>query len=383
MGRKSVAILNIRSSELSVHVGERGVNRTLVFSAEKKVEYDGFMDGCFLNEKGLEEAIFRVVSETEKVCGFRLRTLYVGVPGEFSKVVPKECNMGFPKKKKISPRDVDMLFESGKQEEPDYRFIRATSMIYVTADNRRVVDPVGLSSSSLSGLLSYFYCSEYFAKTIENILSGMKIVPRFLPAPYAQSTYLIPAQKRDEYALFLDAGYSSSTFLVLYGNGVLAQRNCSVGRAQVVARLMEKFSLPYEAAAFLVSRANLYTKRDAGTMEFTFDGYSYEIDVNEFAATVKDGLDDLCESLAGFLEECTGRELDYKPLYVTGEGLVGIRGALEHLSKRLSRVCEQLAPDLPYYNKPEMSSFISLVDLAYDDSRKSGAFHKFINVFGG
>ncbi|MDE5547824.1 MAG: hypothetical protein K2J30_02375, partial [Clostridia bacterium] len=78
-----------------------------------------------------------------------------------------------------------------------------------------------------------------------------------------------------------------------------------------------------------------------------------------------------------------GRELDYKPLYVSGEGLCGIRGALEHISKRIERVCEQLAPDLPYYNKPSMSSRIALLDMACGDSRKTGVLYRLINKFGG
>ena len=84
----------------------------------------------------------------------------------------------------------------------------------------------------------------------------------------------------------------------------------------------------------------------------------------ELVEAVKEGLDAVCEAIGGFLEECSARELDFKPLYVTGEGLSDIRGALEHVSKRVSRVCEQLAPDLPYYNKPAMSSRIALTDLA-------------------
>lgn len=89
------------------------------------------------------------------------------------------------------------------------------------------------------------------------------------------------------------------------------------------------------------------------------------------------------KKIGSFLDECSGKELDFKPLYVTGEGLADIRGALEHISKRVSRVCEQLAPDLPYYNKPAMSSRIALVDLAYEDNLKQSFFYKFAKKFGG
>ena len=98
---------------------------------------------------------------------------------------------------------------------------------------------------------------------------------------------------------------------------------------------------------------------------------------------MKEGLDELCEGVSGFLEGCSGKELDFKPLYVTGEGLTEIRGALEHVSKRIDRVCEQLAPDLPYYNKPSMSSRIALLEMAAEDKQREGFLYRFINGIGG
>lgn len=383
MGRKSVAVLDIRSSEVAILIGERGINNTFVFNASKTEPYDGYQDGAFYDVSNLSEAVIRALTSVEQTCGERIRSLYVGVPGEFTKVVPKEQDIGFPGKRRIGQRELNALFDGGKQEIEGYRFIRATSMIYVTADNRRVVNPIGITSSALSGVLSYFYCSEYFASKMEGIFSDLKIQLHFLPTEFAMASYLIPSETRDEYAIFLDAGYLSSTVCVLLGNGVLAQETFWVGKGQIAARLMQRFSLPYDAAVALLSKSNLFRKNDYSDREFTFRGQTYEIDSEALNEEIKEGLDELCEAVAGFLEDCSGKELEYKPLYVSGEGLADIRGALEHASKRFNRVCEQLVPDLPYYNKPSMSSRIALVDMAYEDHRKSGFIYKLLNGLGG
>ncbi len=383
MADKSVAVLDIRSSEVAVFFGERGVNHTFMFKASATEPYGGYQDGEFYDITELTGAVQRAVASVEHICGERLRTLFVGVPGDFTRVIPKEQVLSFPKKVKIGNKELDALFAGGKEEIKGFRFMRVSSMIYVTADNRRVADPTGLYSTGLSGVLSYFYCSEYFAKTIEGIFSQSSIRLYFLPTQFAMATYLIPPETRDEYALFLDVGYLSSTMCVLLGNGVLAQRTFWAGQGQIVVRLMQKFSLPYDAAAALLSKANLFMKKEAKNKEFTFHGVSYDIPVREFVEEVKAGLDDLCEEVGAFLEECSGKELDFKPLYVSGEGLDGIRGALEHMSKRLSCICEQLAPDLPYYNKPSMSSRIALVDMAYEDYRRCGSLYRLFKVFGG
>lgn len=383
MANKSVAVLDVRSSEVAVVCGERGVNHTFVFKASTTQPYGGYQDGEFYDVGELTEAVNRALSTVEHICGEKLKDIYIGVPGEFTRVIPKEQVAGFPKKQKIGNKEIQSLFESGREEVEDYRFMRVTSMIYVTADNRRVANPAGLSSNALSGVLSYFYCSEYFARTMESVFSKTGIRLHFLPTEFAMASYLIPPETRDEYALFLDVGYLSSTICVLLGNGVLAQRTFWAGQGQIAVRLMEKFSLPYDAAVALLTRSNLYLKQEAKNKEFNFRGETYVIPAQEFVDEVKAGLDELCEAVGGFLEECSGKELDYKPLYVSGEGLDGIRGALEHMSKRLSCVCERVAPDLPYYNKPSMSSRIALVDMAYEDNRKSGLLYKLLNVFGG
>ena len=383
MSSRSVAVLDVRSSEVTVVVGERGVNNTFVFKASKTEPYDGYDESAFFDTDKLSDAVFLAVSAVERICGERLRRLYVGVPGAFTRVIPREQVIGFPKRRTIGHKDLAALFASGREPLDGYRCIRATSMIYVTSDDRRVVDPVGLSSASLSGVLSYFYCSDYFAETMERIFSGMKIELSFLPAEYAMATYLIPSETRDEYALFLDVGFMSSSLCVLLGNGVLAQRTYFVGKGQIAAVLMQRFSLPYDAAVALLAKANLFVRSNSGKTEVSVQGVSYEVDTDELIEAVKEGLDAICEAIGGFLEECSARELDFKPLYVSGEGLAEIRGALEHVSKRVSRVCEMLAPDLPYYNKPAMSSRIALTDLAYEDQRKSGFLYKLLNIFGG
>lgn len=383
MAGKSVAVLDVRSSEVAVFVGERGVNHTFVFKASKTEKYSGYQDGAFFDVSDLARAVHSALDAVEQICGEKQKTIYVGVPGEFTLVEPKEQVVGFPKKIKITSKELNTLFESGRKPVKGYRFMRVSSMIYTTADNRRVANPVGLYSTGLSGVLSYFYCSDYFARTIEKIFDGAKIALRFLPAQFAMASYLISPETRDEYALFLDVGYLSSTICVLLGNGVLLQRTFWAGQGQIAVRLMKRFSLPYEAAVAALTRSNLYLKRDARDREFVFRGKSYEIPTKEFIDEVKAGLDELCEAVGAFLEECSGKELDSKPLYVTGEGLDGIRGALEHMSKRLSCVCEQVAPDLPYYNKPSMSSRIALIDMAYEDNRQSGSLYRFLNILGG
>lgn len=381
MASKSVAVLDIRSSEVAVFVGERGVNHTFIFKACKTEEYEGYQDGEFYDISGLSDAVLRAVDGVEQICGEKIRSLYVGVPGDFVMVDTKEQVVGFPKRVKIGSRELQTLYASGRQQYEGYRFIRVSSLFYNTTDNRRLSDPTGIYATGITGSLSYFYCSEYFAATLEGIFSKKKTELHFLPTQFAMAIYLIPPETREETAILLDVGYIASTICVVQGNGVVTQSSFAAGQGQIAVRIMQRFDLPYEAARALLNRANLYLKRGAKNREFEYGGVYYEIPSEELINEVKAGLDDLCECVGGFLEMCSGTVLDSRPVYVTGEGLGGIRGAIEHLSNRLNCVCEPIAPKLPYYDKPEMSSRISLIDMAYEDSRSenSGFWKRLFN----
>ncbi len=379
MSRKSVAIMDIRSSRITVVVGERGVNNTFVFNAIASGDYEGYRDGVFYNEKRLAEAVVGTLRKVEKICG-PIRRLWVGVPGEFLQVILKQPVMSFPKRRRIGEREIEALYESGRETVEGMTFLRASSALFTTADRRVTVDPIGILSTSLEGLVSYFYCSNVFLETIGKIFSDMSIRLSYLPSTLAEACYLIPSEKRDEYAFLLDVGDYSTSVMLLQGNAILKQTTAPVGRAQVLAELIGGLSLPYEAAVALLPKTNLYTRSNVGKQEFTVNNTIYEVDIDRLVAAVKDGLDAVCETVGEFMENMHGRELDYKPLYVTGEGICDIRGALEHVSKRVDRVCEYISPNLPYYDTPSMSSFISLLDMACTDRAREGFFKQ---LFGG
>ena len=58
------------------------------------------------------------------------------------------------------------------------------------------------------------------------------------------------------------------------------------------------------------------------------------------------------------------------PISITGEGIGRIKGAAEHISKRLNHLTEIVSPDLPYYDKPTFSSRIGLLHTATGDAKK-------------
>ena len=382
MNRKSVAVLDVGSSAVTCLIGGRGVNKTFVFKGVRSEPYDGFADAAFFDLKDLQRAVSAAVGEVERSCNERIREICVGVPGEFVRVVNSRYLMSFRNKRKITAEDVADLFRNGFYEPVQgYTLIRRAAVCYVTSDMRRTIDPVGMISDSLEGYLCYFLADDRFIEVMRNILAecGVRKV-RFLPTCLAEALYLIPSEKRDEYAVLLDVGYLSMTFSVVCGNGIVYQSACSVGGGHIAAYAYGngEDGIPFEAMQAMIGKINLSSREDeSAVIEYTDKNASYSMPIGVLKERVKEGLDVLCEEISNQLEIFGEGSIDYKPLLLTGEGITGIRGAREHLSKRLNRIVEIVSPNLPYYNKASQSSLLSLLDLALTVKKENSFFYKY------
>ncbi len=379
MSRKSVTVLCVESSEITALTGERGVNGTFVFKGMYSARYDGYAEGQFFDPSGLRAAVFAALERMETSVGAPTKKIFVGVPGEFCRVLSGRHLVSFQRKRKVVPSDIDFLYESGFSDDgSNGELIRRGSVYFVTSDKRRVIDPVGMISDSLEGYVSYFFADPYFTELMRNILGeyGVRKI-EFLPVSLAEALYLLPSEMRDEYAILLDVGYISSAFSVVCGNGIVYQRAFSVGGGHVAAHMLEELDIPFPAAEAILRKVNLSSVDAADSRIDYSDGEgSYSVPAGKVKESVKEGLDLLCEEVNGCLEQCGGRALEYKPVLLTGSGITAIRGAREHMSGRLNRVVEIVTPRLPYYNKAAQSSLLSLLNMALESNRAQGLFHK-------
>ena len=388
MSRKSVAVLDVRSASVTVLIGERGVNNTFVFKGIHSEAYDGFADAEFFDLGGLQKAVFASLTEAQRSYGERIREVYVGVPGEFCKVVTKRCFMSFQSKRRVTAYDLTSLFGQGySDEEQGYVLMRRSAVCYITSDKRRTIDPVGMVSDSLEGHLSYFLADMRFTEIFRNMLAEYGITKvEFLPTSLAEALYLIPSETRDEYAILLDIDKISMTFSIVCGNGITYQSACSAGGGHVTAQVYVDgdIDIPFEIVEAMIGKINLSGRDDdRTTIEFVDQMRSYSLPMQFLKDKVKEGLDLICEVINKCLELCDDRNIEYKPILLTGGGITGIRGAREHLSNRLNKVVETISPGLPYYNKASQSSLLSLLDMALTVKRENSFFYKLFNGFGG
>lgn len=366
-----VAILDIRSAEMTAVVGERGVNGTFIIKSKYSCAYDGYAEGELLDVENFISAVCDVVKSTLSG-GSGIKTFYVGIPGEFIKLLNTDKVISFQSAKKINANDCKTLIGLCTPADSDgWKTIRYGCLYYVLSDKRKVIDPIGAVSDSLQGRCCFYQCKDSFTGCLMAAFKRFKEITavNFIPINCAEAMYLVEPEKRDECAVLFDFGYISSTYSVICGNGLLYSESFSVGIGHIAFYLMTELDIPFEVASSFLSTVNLNAKEKISSFEeCIYGGTTYKFPTAKLRDIIREGLDGVCETIEECRQSFSGRNIDGKPLLVTGEGIKVVRGTAEHLAGRLVKNVEVVAPRVPYYDKPHFSSFLSLLDMALEDA---------------
>ena len=365
MRNKSVAVLDVRSSEIVAAVAQKGVNNTFILKSKYSLPYDGFAEGELLDENNFQSAIKKAYKNAIASYGSPIKEVYIGIPGEFLTVEQTDKVISFQSAEKISARHLDNIVKaSWPKTGKDGTVIKCSPLYYVLSDNRKVISPIGELSSNLRARLSFFVCKTSFLEKIQKafeFVSDVKYL-NWIPQIYAQTMYLIEPEKRDNYSVLLDLGDISSTFAIACGNGVAFCDSFSVGVNHVAVLLMEALDIPYDVALWFMKKVNLNSKdKVISYEEYAEGGKIYRFSVSELKEIIREGLDGLCEMIEECRQSYVGKDISGKPLLITGEGVGVIRGLTEHISSRLVTPVEVITPKLPYYDKPQFSSLFSVL----------------------
>ncbi|MDE6691718.1 MAG: hypothetical protein K2K04_07085, partial [Clostridia bacterium] len=112
MRNKSVAVLDIRSSEICAAIAEKGVNNTFIIKSKYSKSYEGFAEGELLDIDDFVSAIEEAVGSIIASAGSPVKRVYVGVPCEFTQAVQTDKVISFHSSQRISPRHIQTLIDA-------------------------------------------------------------------------------------------------------------------------------------------------------------------------------------------------------------------------------------------------------------------------------
>ena len=389
MKQQSVAILDIRSGGITFALGRKGVNGIFVLDNFHSENYEGYFVEGILDMDSFRRAILVSINAVCQNYGGVIDEVFVSVPSSFITVQTIGHTICFAKNHKISPHDVERLYEKGLSNlMASGRCIHRSAMYFSLGDNRKYFTAealYGISSNLLKGALSYYFISEDFYGAVSELLNGRNFSKvHFIPSTLAQAKYLISEKEREGYAFLLDIGFLTTSISVIYGNGVVHEEtiNCGIGTIRVA--LMEELGVDYVTAEEILNDANISGGIAAKDLVWTSEILNRQFSVQQINDVIKYNLDFMCERVDAFFnryyKDKSSMGLTSNPVAVTGEGASAIKGVAEHVARRLNCLTEIVYPDQPYFDKPIYSSRISLLNAATKEEKRTGILQ---GLFGG
>lgn len=378
MIKDAVIVLDVGSSKITVTVGERGLNNTFVIHSSCDVSYAGFDENGFINGDGevsVDRAVISAMDLIKRNSDVKLDTVFVGIPGYFLQTRTLQHVNSYEGKTKITENEVNKFIETGLFDikMQDYCRIDSRAIYFTLSDGSVVNNPIGKKSVNLRGVISVTFCKAEFKTIFDKILFSLGVNKvRYVSSPLCECLYLFNEDKRNEYNVLLDVGFTTSTLSVVYKNGIVYQRTLDgeIGGSSINNHFY--FSLGFESNDFkdetldiledLKRKVNLGIKD--GEYICCYGGQVYKFAVDSVNSLVNEVLTVLAGQVSESIEKCSLFLPVGTRINLTGGGVSYIRGAGEKLRDLLDRGVDIVCPNVPRYKKPSETSKFALLNYA-------------------
>lgn len=372
MAKNEVAILDFGSSKITILVGVKGVNNTFKIIANGSCEYAGFMHGEFLEPENLASAISYAKNQAENAYGKKIKRLYVGVPTEFCCNTLENISMNLNSRVRIKNKHILKLFDNANISYENFEIINKTPIYFLLDDGNRVLNPIDCFTSSLSVLASFISVETKFYDFLDKVFCEVGVYTiELISSALSESLYLIEPELRQNGAILVDCGYITTSVNAVIFEGVTDLKSFSLGGGHITGDLMEILDIPFESAELLKRKVLLSVEPAVD------DTYQVVVEhqVKEFPVRIVNEIclariDMIAEAIKKCLKEFKNKVADNVQVYLTGGGLSFIKGVVPYIEQILERKVSIVAPSPLQFNKPDLSSSLSLIDAAISIEQK-------------
>ena len=376
--KQSVAILDLGTSKITVLIGSRGINDTINLDGVGVCEYDGYACGQWLDGERLSHCIGQAIAGAEARARQKIDKLYVGVPNEFSQCHVVDVSISLNKKRRVTEKDVQTLLDTGNTFDDPNRTVINMQPIYYTLDNsHKLIEPVGMTSTKLSGSISYMLARNDFIEDI-TAAAGLAEIEEveFLSASLAELILLFDDFRRDKCVMLADVGALGTALTIGRGDGICVQKYFAWGGRRITDALADKFGISYKQAEQLKRKVILSLEPDfvppsdedeppvvQKEYELEVAGEIKRFNVAETNLAVRLEIEQLARYIQKALKQCNYDYPEYIPLSVTGGGIIPMRGAIEYLSECLMHETEAVKPLQPMLDSAPLSSALGILNM--------------------
>lgn len=370
---KPAAVLDIGSSKVVCLCGSMADGDGIVVHGAGVCAYEGYRDGAFIDKQSLHNAVVEALQKAEQESRIRIRDVALTVPAAFSDLLLTDATLSLGKLRKTEAADIDRLIALSLEKckkKPGYTLMHSTPVFFLVDGVSSTEVPEGITTDEISALISHMFVQEAYIRTVQESLDDMGVeISMCVSAQLGESVMLIPEKERVRPAVLIDVGYYQTEISVVENTALTAISTLPIGGYQFASDLSFGLDVPMDAAEQAKRRyvfsLDLQEKSEvlrtaAGSKKVSRSAISYII---EARAT----------ELAGMLRremENMGVNLDARPaVYVSGGGLLMMRGGLDFMRKALNLPLKRDMPWTPRLSSPNYCSAFGALDFVLKANR--------------
>lgn len=363
---RPAAVLDIGSSKVVCLCGSIGDGDGIVVHGAGVSPCEGFRDGAFLDKQSLHNAVVEALQKAEQESRIRIRDIALTVPAAFSDLILTDATLSLGKPRKTEGADIDRLIALSLdrcQKKPGYTLMHSTPVFFMVDGIASTEVPEGITTDEISALISHMFVQEDFIRTVQESLDDMGVeISMCISSQLGESIMLIPEKERVRPAVLIDVGYHQTEISVVENTALTAIRALPVGGYQFASDLSFGLDVPLEAAeqakrryvfSLDVQDKDEILRTAAGSKKVSRSAISYIIEARatELAKMLRREMEDM------------GVNLDARPVvYVSGGGLLMMRGGLDFLRKALNLPIKRDMPWTPRLSSPNYCSAFGALD---------------------
>lgn len=371
------AAVEFGTSKVMCVIGrEKSMGRFEVLGAGE-AKYEGIKNGRWFKPSNVEKAVSKAMEIAEKKVKKRIKEVFVGVPGVFSKVV---CQEGFTKvdSGRVAQSDIERLVIDAEHGYDDslYTVVNSSPVYFILEDGNHYIDVIDASVGELHGVVSLVFAKNEFIEDASALMQNLGVkVAAFIPEVLAESLFLVPTEERDCSAVLLNVGYFDTNVTVVYGDAIVYNKTIHAGGMQIANDLSLVMNLDVETAEQIKKRYSFglentgsklydYARQRSGRLE----RYNHAL----VAEVIDARVEHLSMLISGAFEHSPINIARRTRVYLSGGGISMMKGAKDMLQGLLKRQVRIAVIEAPQLSTPNYYTALALLDYVFEAKYHSG-----------
>lgn len=373
--KKTAVVVDFGTSKIVTLVAESGNYSRCDIIGVGSAGYDGYMDGEWNVPERLDQALKASLARAEEQSKRRIRDVYVGVPGAFSRVYVVETQVQLQgADPRVTPADVEAIFQKATETLQPVRgaIIHRSPAWFMVDDGKKTMEPVDQKGTTLRAMVCFVVAEQFFLNDVSARLGRLGMTARgFFSTPMGEVMHLLTPEERDRIAVLIDVGYLHTEVMACEGDALIFHKTLPVGGAHITVDLVEGLQAPMDVCEQL-KRDYIFSSADSGhePPAQTVQGRTFTH--QEVADVLEPRVDELAEMIQECIEHSGIHLTNYSNIYLTGGGLSMMNGGRMYLAVRLEKTVRQAQNRSAKLKLPIYASTLGLADLVFEAQEAPG-----------